>query len=130
VNVIAFERQAGKTRALIEFMAQPRNEDVLYLAPTAQQATNAHHMAVGLGFLEPHDRRRFLSVSQIVDRIDFRRGGPARFVVDELDGVLRLLLNGTVDLAAFTPSGDARMPEPHRAPHPTFDTRSLIGDIL
>lgn len=99
MKIINREMGGGKTVSLVELMLYPGNEDVIYVAPTVRQA---HQLA----FLEalkrdPHvSRDRFISAGSL----EYVRGRypEARFVIDEIDGVLEYLVQGKVLAIAGT----------------------------
>jgi hypothetical protein len=131
VKVIDLPQGAGKTTQLIEYMLQPGNEDVIYIAPTLRQADNARRMAahmvldkasVSLGFdmspiaptVSPTGKlgRRFVSAGQVVSHP--RRMARSRVVIDELPGVVTELISSflgsaRVEMVAFT-SDEKRTP--------------------
>jgi hypothetical protein len=127
MKIIDIPQGAGKTTQLVEYMLQPGNEDVIYIAPTLRQADNARRMAahmvldkasVSLGFdmspvastVSPAGKlgRRFMGASQVARHS--RQLLDARVVIDELPDVLYVLLGGSrVDVATLT-SDEKRTP--------------------
>lgn len=100
MEVLTLPRSGGKTRSLVKLMLELGNEDVVYVAPTTAQARAVgRQAALALGArLDEVPLKRFVAASAV------QRGTDQRFVVDELDGVLRVLLGGEVLAAALTPS--------------------------
>lgn len=100
-KIINREMSSGKTTTLVRMMFEPGNEDVVYVAPTIAQAKKiALRVAVDLlGYSEtPELSNRFIGVSEL-----HRRGGlTERYVVDEVDEVLRILLGCDIVAIAGT----------------------------
>lgn len=99
MKIINREMGGGKTRSLVEFMLASGNEDVVYVAPTISQAVHvAYRYAKVLDPLVP--QRRFISASSLAAYAEKHPG--SRFVLDEVDGILGSLVNGTVLAIAGT----------------------------
>lgn len=102
-SVIELPRAGGKTYDLVQEMLRPGNEDMIYVAPTREQAVRVGlRTAVAVFGAEdtPKLRHRFLASRDLPGAV---RGRNARLVVDELDGVLEVLLGAPVVSAAHTP---------------------------
>jgi hypothetical protein len=116
VKVIDLPQGAGKTTRLVEYMLEPGNEDVIYIAPTVRQAEVARRMAArmildrasaSLGFdmsviaptVSPVGKlgRRFMGADQVASRP--RRFTKARVVIDELPGVVTQLISSFISSA-------------------------------
>lgn len=100
MEIIDLPQGEGKTAALVDLMLEPGNEDVVYVAPTYAQADYARKLAVAkFGGVEPLGfRLRFTSASGVLSYSGPRR----RYVVDELDTTLSVLLGGGVVAMACT----------------------------
>lgn len=105
MKIISLDPGQGKTTALVKIMLEPGNEDVVYVAPTRKQAESAHRIAQEL-----HDpgtayglRNRFISASEMKNL-----PSQGRYVIDEIDGVIRNLVRGEV-LAIAGTDFDAKM---------------------
>lgn len=96
MKIINREMGGGKTHALVEIMLAPGNEDVLYVAPTRDQAYRiAYEYAKNLS---PNVQRgRFITAADI----EHNRVG-ARYVIDEIDTVLNLFIGTEVVAIAGT----------------------------
>lgn len=90
MKVINKSRGKGKTTELVEYMNEPGNEDVVYIAPTFDQAHNAQLRFSQVSGVHGFDvpRNRFKSVKGLKDLPE-----GTRIVVDEADGALSALLN-------------------------------------
>lgn len=116
MKVIDLPQGAGKTTQLVEYMLQPGNEDVIYIAPTVRQAEAARHMAArmildrasaSLGFdmsviaptVSPVGKlgRRFVGAGQVASHP--RQFANARVVIDELPGVVTQLISSFIGSA-------------------------------
>lgn len=92
----------GKTHELVSMMLQPGGEDIVYVAPSLQQADHARRLAERLsGRVYPSGSARFVAARSLRDHPELFRG--VRLVVDEADGVLRELI-GNVVAIALTPA--------------------------
>lgn len=97
MKIIELPRGRGKTTELVILMMEPGNEDVVYVAPTMQQAQSARKIAEAHGMPRP-TLHRFISANGLSDL----HNTGTRYVVDELDGVLGYLLGGTPVAVAGT----------------------------
>ena len=109
MRIIEKDRHGGKTTELVEFMLEPGNEDVFYIAPTNVQAQGVA-LPIARSILQERGEdipaglsSRFLSASALTQ-------GPhlapmTRVVIDEIDGVLSGVLRLQVLAIAGT---DAR----------------------
>lgn len=105
MQVIDLPHGFGKTTTLVKLMLEPGNEDVIYVAPTLEQAQRgalemALHSADWTDYERRALRKRFISVGMLIEnRADYARN---RFVIDELEAVLEKLLRGEVLAVAAT----------------------------
>lgn len=97
MKIINREMGGGKSRALVELMLEPGNEDVVYVAPTVAQAQR-----IGYEYarqLDPGvDRKRFIAASALGSL----KGRNVRVVIDEVGGVLSGLVGASVLAIAGT----------------------------
>lgn len=101
MKIIQRPHGQGKSTDLARFMTQPGNEDTVYIAPTAAQA-----ISIGAVLLEQFGLTRKEATARVATgagALEGLRGRDVRLVVDEVDGVLQMLLGHRVALAAFTP---------------------------
>lgn len=99
MKIIDLPRQGGKTKRLVELMEA--DDKIVFVAPTLQQAQ------VAMSYFDAEtrpDRNRFVSVSQILSRSRYFPPD-AKFVVDEADVVIRMLLGRAVEAIALTGEG-------------------------
>lgn len=99
MNVIVKPRGSGKTTALVEYMLEPGNEDVVFVAPSQAQANVGFHRYKELGG-NPHHEHRFQSASWLEFR-DKRERRPW-IVIDEADGVLGYFLKAQIEAMTFS----------------------------
>lgn len=112
MKIINREMGGGKTYALVELMLAPGNEDVIYVAPTITQAQNiAFRYAQGLQ--KNADPGRFIGAVEFRTRINSRRSDYNRYVIDELEGVLRMITGARI-LAVAGTDEDLRLGQIHR----------------
>lgn len=93
MRILNWELGRGKTTELVRIMLEPGNEDVIFVAPSMAQAEKlGYGTAVGrFGQDEsPELKARFISVGQV----HLHKG--ARFVIDEIGGVIGSLIGGEV----------------------------------
>lgn len=130
MRIIAIGKGEGKTTALVEYMLQPGNEDVVYVAPTQAQCGSAIRIARHLLPRDAHiSPKRFLSAQGVLFG-ERARGARVRCVVDELDAVLHVLLGGEVDLGALTPSDLEATEDADDAVRDVYEARERLKAAL
>ena len=112
----------GKTTALIEYMLEDGNGDVVLVAPTINQARNAEAMFLAAGGTKEQAKRRFISAGNLLSPDQCYRG--ARVVRDEGDAVIGALTGAYVERIAFT--GDDVREEWRRAKRRVAEAGSLF----
>lgn len=98
MRLIELPRGGGKTTELVKIMLD--DDSVYYVAPTRKQADLAAQLATQVAPKRNLSGSRFLSAQQVVS--DAYLPGSATIVVDEIDGVLEVLLSRSVAVGTYT----------------------------
>lgn len=90
----------GKTTALIEYMLEDGNGDVVLVAPTVGQARHAETMFLEAGGTKEQAKRRFIAAGALLAPGHAYRG--ARIILDEADAVIGAITTAYVERMAYT----------------------------
>ena len=106
MDIIQWPTGAGKTSELLAYMLCPENADVHYIAPTMKMAVEAGREFEKFG---GDATGRFHGATYL-----HKRGLPsaARYVIDELEGVLGGLVWGKIEIVTSTLLTPGRTQDP------------------